>query len=71
MRSDGAALVHHGACYKDINDFKALYIFENIEVEENYKIFDFKKSIGEDGVGVAFTTVCFTNASYNERTYQF
>ncbi len=60
MRSDGASLGHTMEhAIKDINDFKALgYIFENIEVEENYKNFlDFKKSIGEDGVGVAFCSL--------------
>ena len=60
MKSDGSSLGHTVEhAIKNINDFKALsYIFERIEVEENYNNFlDFKKFIGDDGVSVAFCSL--------------
>lgn len=60
MKSDGSSLGHTVEhAIKNINDLKALgYIFERIEVEENYNNFlDFKNFIGEDGVSVAFCSL--------------
>lgn len=60
MESDGATLGHTVEySIKDINDVKALgYIFERIQVEENYDNFlNFKKIIGDDGISVAFCSL--------------
>jgi hypothetical protein len=58
MRSDGSSIGHtieHAV--KNLSDLKAIgYIFEKIEIEDNYRNFlDFKTSIGNDGIIVAFS----------------
>ena len=57
MRSDGSSIGHtieHAV--KNSDDLKAIgYIFEKIEIEDNYSNFlDFKKFIGDDGISIAF-----------------
>lgn len=58
MRMDGLSLGHTiEHAIKSINDLRAIgYIFENIEIEENYNSFsNFKRSIGDEGISVSFS----------------